>query len=286
MPSAQPWVTRWACHSNSGLHGPRTAWSARCRRAGSPPAPSPTLAESLLHRCPLDPVDLAQRFVAGYQAGPPDVGLHTSSVLSRIATGQPWAEAVQAVQRHKPDSAGNGSVMRCWCPEGCWRPEGCWPVALAHWDDLDLLLSDSRLQSRVTHPHSECEAGSAFTNAAIFHLLRGMAPAQAVARARGEANLPEPLRLVIDAAPGRHRDELAYSGWVRHMLESAAWGLLITDSFEEAVVQVVNLGGDADTAGVVVGQAGRLMVCRQCRVAGEKPCRVSGRWGAVSSEAA
>ena len=199
------------------------------------------LAESLLYRCPLDPVDLAQRFVAWYQAGPPDVGLHTSSVLSRIATGQPWAEAVEAVQRHKPDSAGNGSVMRCW------------PVALAHWDDLDPLLADSHLQSRVTHPHAECEAGSAFVNVAIFYLLRGMAPAQAVARALDEAELPEPLRLVIDAAPGRRRDELANSGWVRHTLESAAWGLLSTDSFEEAVVQVVNLGGDADTAGAVVG---------------------------------
>ena len=31
------------------------------------------------------------------------------------------------------------------------------------------------------------------------------------------------------------------------------WGLLTTDSFEEAVVQVVNLGKDADTAGAVVG---------------------------------
>jgi ADP-ribosyl-[dinitrogen reductase] hydrolase len=36
-------------------------------------------------------------------------------------------------------------------------------------------------------------------------------------------------------------------------LESAVWGLLTTGSFEEAVVQVVNLGQDADSAGAVVG---------------------------------
>ena len=40
----------------------------------------------------------------------------------------PRERAAEAVQRHKPGSAGNGSVMRCW------------PVALAHWDDLDGLL--------------------------------------------------------------------------------------------------------------------------------------------------
>jgi ADP-ribosyl-[dinitrogen reductase] hydrolase len=40
---------------------------------------------------------------------------------------------------------------------------------------------------------------------------------------------------------------------VRHTLESAVWGLTTTSAFEEAVVQVVNLGNDADTAGAVVG---------------------------------
>jgi ADP-ribosyl-[dinitrogen reductase] hydrolase len=169
------------------------------------------------------------------------VGIHTQSVLSRIAAAEPWQEAVRQVQQAKPDSAGNGSVMRCW------------PVALAHGDDLDLLLAGSRLQSRVTHPHPECEAGSAFVNATIYHLLLGVAPARAVALALDDARVPAPLRAVVEAAPTRRREVLQNSGWVRHTLESAVWGLLTTESFEEAVVQVVNLGGDADTAGAVVG---------------------------------
>lgn len=199
------------------------------------------LAESLLAHRPLDPADLAQRLVAWLQAGPADVGLHTRSVLSCVAAGEPWDQAVAAVQQHRPDSAGNGSVMRCW------------PVALAHWGDLDRLVADSRLQSRVTHPHPECVAGSVFVNTAIYHLLRGMVPAEAVTRALNVAEVPAPLRMVIGAAPGRAREELTNSGWVRHTLESVVWGLLTTDSFEEAVVQVVNLGNDADTAGTVVG---------------------------------
>jgi ADP-ribosyl-[dinitrogen reductase] hydrolase len=199
------------------------------------------LADSLLDRSPLDPADLAQRFAAWYRAGPDDVGIHTRQVLSRIGAGEPWQKVVESVQRQKPDSAGNGSVMRCW------------PVALAHWDDLDQIVADSRLQGRVTHPHPECEAGSAFVNVAIYHLLRGVAPAAAVAEALEAAAVPLALREVIDRAPANRREELANSGWVRHTLESAVWGLRTTDSFEEAVVQVVNLGGDADTAGAVAG---------------------------------
>lgn len=199
------------------------------------------LAESLLAKRPLDPVDLAQRFVDWYRTGPDDIGHHTRSVLSRIAFGEPWERATEAVQRGWPDAAANGSVMRCW------------PVALAHWNDLGQLLADSRLQSRVTHPHPECVAGSAFVNGAIYHLLRGETPAEAVARALQAVDVPQPLRAVIEAAPQRRREELENSGWVRHTLESAVWGLLTTASFDEAVVQVVNLGRDADTAGAVVG---------------------------------
>jgi len=199
------------------------------------------LAESLLAHCPLGPADVAQRFVAWYQAGPDDVGVHTSNVLSSIASGEHWEQAVEAVQRRRPESAGNGSVMRCW------------PVTLAHWDNLDRLLADSRLQSRVTHPHTECVTGSAFTNAAIYYLLWGVPMVKAVAGAMKVAEIPRSLRATIEAAPGRGREELKNSGWVRHTLESGVWGLLTTDSFEEAVVQVVNLGNDADTAGAVVG---------------------------------
>lgn len=199
------------------------------------------LAESLLAQRPLNPNDLVQRFVAWIEGHPPDVGIHTASVLWRIADGEPWEAATAAVQVHNPGSAGNGSVMRCW------------PVALAWWDDLERLLEDSVLQSRVTHPHPECNAGSAFVNATIYHLLHNVTPEAAVARALDDADVPAPLRAVIEAAPGKDRRDLPNSGWVRHTLESVVWGLLTTRSFEEAVINVVNLGNDADTAGAVAG---------------------------------
>jgi ADP-ribosyl-[dinitrogen reductase] hydrolase len=234
------------------------------------------VADSLLHHHPLDPVDLAQRFVGWLQAGPGDVGIHTHTVLSHIAVGEPWEQVVQAVQKQHPDSAGNGSVMRCW------------PVALAHWDDLDQLLDDSRLQSRVTHAHAECEAGSALINATILHLLRGSPPAEAIAAAVEEVGLSAPLRSVLEKAPARRREELKNSGWVRHTLESAVWGLLTTPSFEEAVVQVVNLGGDADTAGTVVGALagaayGLKAIPSRWReeLHGEWPLKSGTRWSAA-----
>lgn len=72
------------------------------------------LAESLLERRPLDPVDLAGRFVAWRRARPADIGRHTRLTLTRMARGEAWDVAAAAVQAENPWSAGNGSVMRCW----------------------------------------------------------------------------------------------------------------------------------------------------------------------------
>ncbi len=73
-------------------------------RAGRLPAGSFTddtemalaLADSLVAHRPLDGDDLAQRFVAWYRCGPPDVGIHTAQVLRQVERGVPWEDASRA----------------------------------------------------------------------------------------------------------------------------------------------------------------------------------------------
>lgn len=195
------------------------------------------LAESLRASGGLDGADLAQRFVAWHSAGPPDEGVHTRWVLSAIARGESWQTAARTVD---PESAGNGSLMRCW------------PVALA-FDDLEAMLLASRQQSALTHAHPDCLAACAFVNCALWLLCRGHDKSAAVEQALEKAGVTNELRTVIESAPRKSRSQLKNNGWVRHTVEAALWGLLTTDSLEEAVVQVVNLGNDADTAGAVVG---------------------------------
>ena len=117
------------------------------------------LAESLLQVNPLDPVDLAERFVAWYQAGPPDVGIHTSRVLSRISNGISWESASKEVHASSPGSASNGSVMRCW------------PVAIRDWNNREQLLQESRLQSEVTHRHTDCISACQYINVLTAELI-------------------------------------------------------------------------------------------------------------------
>lgn len=47
--------------------------------------------------------------------------------------------------------------------------------------------------------------------------------------------------------------DIQSSGYVLHTLEASIWSLLTTSSYKEAVLKAVNLGGDTDTTGAVVG---------------------------------
>lgn len=233
------------------------------------------VATTLVERGYLDPDDLAQRFAAWYSSEPPDVGIHTQAVLSRLITGEPWDTAAEAVWRERPESAGNGALMRSW------------PVALAYWRDANTLREASITQCRITHRHPECVAACVFLNAMLGSFIRGADLEQALETAFALASpLPEGLAYAIRLAPRRRREELRNTGWVRHTLETAIWSLFNSYSFAEALIQAVNLGADADTAGAVTGAlAGALYGVEaipeewRLNLRGEYPLKSGRNWG-------
>ncbi len=240
------------------------------------------LAQSLLAHFPLEGADLVQRFIEWYRASPPDIGIHTSHVLGLIATGTSWQKAAEIVQKGHPESASNGSLMRCW------------PVSVACWNDPDQLLRTARLQSTITHPHPDCVNACLFFNTLLRLLVNqpddlytDAVLREAIAYAADLVELGDELRLLVELAPVRTREALPNTGWVRHTLESALWAVLTTRSFEEAVVQAVNLGNDADTTGSVAGAlAGALYGAAAIPrrwvevLRGEYPIRSGRMWNA------
>lgn len=60
-------------------------------------------------------------------------------------------------------------------------------------------------------------------------------------------------RLLFGDIATRHDDEIRSDGYVVHTLEASIWCLLSTDTYMDAVLEAVNLGGDSDSTGTVVG---------------------------------
>jgi ADP-ribosyl-[dinitrogen reductase] hydrolase len=199
------------------------------------------LTESLLAKAVFDPDDIAQRFVEWKQSGPKDIGAHTSRVLTAIETGIPWTEAAEAEHRADPGNAPNGSLMRCA------------PLAMFFFRHADYAATLSPVLSRITHVHPDCDAACTMVNVAIVHLINGVAAMEAV-EAGYEAceEVSEPFRERVRRAMQRE-NHTSPTGWVLDTLEVALWSFLHTPSYEQAVIEAVNRGADADTVGAVVG---------------------------------
>lgn len=199
-------------------------------------------AESIAARNTFDAEDLTRRFLSWYDANPKDVGGITDSTFSRMKKGMSWRDATYAAHlEHKGASAGNGAVMRTV------------PVALLRFSDPNRLMIDSRESARLTHWNDLSAHSAAALNLAIAAFLLGSSRDAAFAAVRTFMQRASPEVVAsIDAARDRHA-VLPTSGYVLDTLTIAWYSAFHTDSFEEAVLLAVNLGGDADTQGALAG---------------------------------
>ena len=205
------------------------------------------LARSLVDREAFDPDDVAERFVAWYDSEPFDVGNMTARALSRIRDGESWDTAGQTVWEQSPEgsNAGNGSVMRAA------------PLAVAFAAADGRLVEASEASSQITHADPRCTVGCAVLNLTLAGLLTDDGDdgrkvlARALDRTSPPTALDEALRPVV--AGYLDPDGLRSTGYVVDTLQTALWYGLHADSPEEALVEVVNMGGDADTVGAVTG---------------------------------
>lgn len=152
------------------------------------------------------------------------------------------------------------------------------PIALANVHDRDTCLFQAREMIRLTHPHPACVGGGAFVAIVIWHLLRGMAPREAVKESLKVCNdLPAELAQNLRVAPASRRDQLAGTDLVEPTLVNATWTLITTAFYAEAVTRVANLGGNASTAAALIGaMAGAAY--RQSGIPADWRALVHGNW--------
>ena len=185
---------------------------------------------------------LVAEFLDWYRSDPKDIGGTTRSALARLARGEPWEEAGEAVQREAGarGAAGNGTVMRCA------------PAGMRFQGDPAGLVRASIDSARVTHADPRCTWGAVAVNQAIAHLLDGGTIA-GVPGAAIEGIPEERVHEAVMSAVGTGRDDLRAGGYVLDTIRSALWCLANHCGFEETVVAAVALGDDADTTGAVAG---------------------------------
>ncbi|MBP3437835.1 MAG: ADP-ribosylglycohydrolase family protein [Sutterella sp.] len=135
---------------------------------------------------------------------------------------------------------GNGALMRML------------PFALLNDPNRDAIADRAGC---LTHSHAISRNCCRLYVRIVDGLLDGRTPEESVARAL--TPLPDGI---ADCIAGRllslgvtERADIKSSGYVLDTLTASLWCLIHTDSYADAVLAAVNLGGDTDTTGSVTG---------------------------------
>ena len=173
------------------------------------------------------PDEIAQHFMDWYETGKYgtrdyvfDIGNTCRDSINLMTTERPY------VGSSAPDASGNGTIMRLA------------PIMLANHDCIPMAIAESVAVSLMTHGNKDIVQ---YTAAFVTETMAGQ-------RAADFAHLRK-----------FSTREYRTQGTIMHAYNMAWQGVLQTNSFEDALVYVVNKGHDADTNGAVAGMlAGRL----------------------------
>jgi ADP-ribosyl-[dinitrogen reductase] hydrolase len=179
---------------------------------------------------------VAEGFLAWYHKRPKDIGGTTAAALGALNRGGD----ARASGRTDDRSAGNGGLMRA-IATGLARP------------NTAVRRQEAQEISAVTHGERRCKQAALVYCDLANHLVEGASPVQALAWAFDESPVDDDVADVLRAGPRSRPQSLDTSGYVLATLGVAVWALCSGLGFEEALVTVVNLGGDADTTGAVAG---------------------------------
>jgi ADP-ribosyl-[dinitrogen reductase] hydrolase len=192
------------------------------------------IAESLIANGGYQPADIVDRFIAWYKTGPKDIGNVTREALKTLEQ-----QKLPKIPANPCNFPSNGSIMRTA------------PLSLIYCKDETKLISISGEVSSITHNHPNAVLSCITLNLTIVRLLLGYNPAASFHfAAQGIKVINEKFyRSYLTGLYNPNPEK----GWAVNTLLIALHCLLLTKSFEDAVIKAVNLGGDADTNAAVTG---------------------------------
>lgn len=211
-------------------------------------------------RDPADPCPETGRLWLRWEQNSKDVGSTIRAAIAGFKRDDDWVMASrQTPQAKDGKAAGNGSLMRTL------------PVALGYPLGEEMLRQSARL-SAMTHWDAQAEVCCGIYNFWISYILAEMPVQEAwelsLRHARalpyfgfetpGPSPLPTDFWQRLSKAPTLKYEELqpsGYAGYVVECLEAAVWCVLNCESYEEAMIQCVNLAGESDTIAAVAGGA-------------------------------
>jgi ADP-ribosylglycohydrolase len=202
------------------------------------------LAQSLLVTHELNVYDLVERFKRWVESGENSstgvcIGIE-QSLLRFVGNFERTQTIESSVVNQK--ATGNSVLARVA------------PIACIHWDDLEVASKIAKQQSYLTHISEVVAAASECLVLSLSHLIAGRSW-NYVCNMPIKDDWPLEIELIVKGQ-WRHKtiENLKSTKDPVDILEASFWCVGNSNSFEDAVTKAINLGGNSDTLGAVVGQ--------------------------------
>ena len=213
--------------------------------------------------CNIDIGDFAERMkdwmLHGHEEHKDGRGLGLGKTTKQVLTNPNFLEDPQKCARdvweeHGKNVASNGAVMRT-------GPVGCF----CFWDD-ETVITNAKEFAKVTHADPRCVFSSVCVSLLVSRIIRFLSGISSSFDV--DETINDAINVVEDIEP--FKDEilqysnyqnisdinLSENGLIGYTLKTygaGIWALKHSASFEDALIQVIKEGGDADTNGAVVG---------------------------------
>ncbi|HHV07264.1 MAG TPA: ADP-ribosylglycohydrolase family protein [Firmicutes bacterium] len=192
-------------------------------------------------RNPVDAIGI--EFLRWHKTNPPGVGTTCAAVFHKVRMGLSWHEAAQQLHRETSHTAGNGALMRTL------------PVALAYSKPEDIVEQACSI-AQMTHWDQRAAFTCQLYCLLAHYLIAGDRFRDALRSAYSYMAecLPddtglEPMKTELEQKMADPQP----TGYTVDTLACALQGIESSSSLEDAVISVVNQGGDADTVGAITG---------------------------------
>lgn len=181
-----------------------------------------------------------------------DIGIGTNQAIERYLAGNLPEESGGSRERDN----GNGALMRIS------------PLALILRREFNFLAKVECIESytKITHRHPRAIVGSILYIQILIGLLLNNSLSESLSGANSLFldHLSKNTEYLKEFEENYQnifsenffettRENIFSTGYVVDTLKAAIWSVGTTDSFDEAVLKAVNLGGDTDTIGAITG---------------------------------
>ena len=190
------------------------------------------VAEGILENSK-DPINtIGNKFVEWANSSPKDIGIICLEAINNFNMCGDWMLASKITHQTVGGlSAGNGTLMRT--------------APIAFYSDYNEMVKQTRNISKMTHWDDKASDACIIYNKIIYKLLNGEDKDKSILSEIQNTQYVNVLKM--------EKNDLKPSGYVVDTFNCVLWCCLANNNFKDAIIEIANLCGDADTTAAIAG---------------------------------